>query len=402
MEIRLHDHPTGPCAGIRVLDFSTVLSGPMCTMILGDLGADVTKVEPPRGDTTRMMGPPFKGELSAMFIHFNRNKRSIVIDLKRADGRAVAQRLAAGADVVVQNFRPGVAERLQIDYPTLAARNPGLVYLAISGFGHDGPYADLPAYDTVIQGLTGFMHIQGSGRPPALIRSLVADKSTALTGVYGILAALLARERNGGHGQLVDLPMLDAFAAFILPEALLRETFLPSDDWQGLPDPLDALRTWETADGHVVILVVEDAQFQGLCRVLDREDLIDDPRCATLLQRFVNWPELLPLLEAELKKWPTTTLVQRARLFGAPLAPANSLRDFLADPQVAGNSTVFEVDDPNAGRVRYLRNPVRLSGSSPSLWRHPPRLGEHTDEVLRAAGYGDADIAALRAVAAVS
>ncbi len=394
--------PTGPCAGIRVLDFSTVFSGPMCTMILGDLGAEVIKVEALRGDSTRMMGPPFKAGLSATFTHFNRNKRSIAIDLKRPEGRAIAQRLAQDTDVVVQNFRPGVAERLGIDYETLAARNSRLVYLAISGFGADGPYAQLPAYDTVIQGLAGLMPIQGGPQQPQLIRSMVADKSTALTGVYGILAALFARERNGGHGQLVDVAMLDAFAAFILPEALLRETFLPSDEWQSLPELTDIHRAWETADGHVVMMVIEDAQFHAMCRVLDREDLIHDERYASLMLRIVNGQELFPLLGETLRKFPTATLVERARQFGAPLAPANSVRDFLSDPQVARNRTVFEAEDAEAGQIRYLRNPVRLQDTPPSLRRHPPRLGEHTDEVLRAAGLSDGEIAALRASAVIA
>jgi crotonobetainyl-CoA:carnitine CoA-transferase CaiB-like acyl-CoA transferase len=402
MDVRLNADATGPCAGITVLDFSTVISGPMCTMILGDLGAEVIKVEPPHGDPTRMMGPPFKGDLSAMFAQFNRNKRSIVIDLKNTDGRAVAQRLARGADVVVQNFRPGVAERIGIDYATLAAHNSKLVYLSISGFGPHGPYVTQPAYDTVIQGLTGHMTIQGAGHTPALIRSLVADKASALTGVYGILAALLARERRGGQGQNIDVAMLDAFAAFILPDALLRDTFLPSDEWQSLPDISSVHRTWETADGHVVIMVVEDAQFHGLCRVIEREDLTTDPRFASLLMRIVNGQELFALLAQELCKWPTVTLLERARQFGAPVAPANRVQDFLADPQVHANQTVFEVEEATAGRIRYLRNPVRLQQTPPSLRRHPPRLGEHTDEVLRGSAYAADDIAALRARAVVA
>jgi crotonobetainyl-CoA:carnitine CoA-transferase CaiB-like acyl-CoA transferase len=246
------------------------------------------------------------------------------------------------------------------------------------------------------------MTIQGAGQTPALIRSLVADKASALTGVYGILAALLARERSGGRGQNIDVAMLDAFAAFILPDALLRETFLPSDEWQSLPDFSIVHRTWQTADGHVVLMVVEDAQFHGLCRVLEREDLIADPRYSSLLMRIVNGLELFPLLEEELRKWPTATLLERARQFGAPVAPANSVQDFLTDPQVRANRTVFEVDDAAAGRIRYLRNPVRLQQTPPSLRRHPPRLGEHTDEVLRGAGYVADDIATLRARAVVA
>ncbi len=188
----------------------------------------------------------------------------------------------------------------------------------------------------------------------------------------------------------------------ILPDALLRDTFLPSDEWQSLPDISSVHRTWDTADGHVVIMVVEDPQFHGLCRVIERDDLIADPRYASLLMRIVNGQELFATLAQEICKWPTATLLERARRFGAPVAPANTVQDFLADPQVQANQTVFEADDAAAGRIRYLRNPVRMRQTPPALRRHPPRLGEHTDEVLRAAGYSAEDIAALRTRAVIA
>ncbi len=401
MEVDLGGAPRGPLADISVLDFSTVVSGPLCAQQLGDLGADVVKVEAPRGDSARMMGPPFRGGHSPVFAQFNRNKRAITLDLAQAAGVEVARRLAARADVVVENFRPGVADRLGIGYAALSRDHPRLVYVAISGFGPDGPYAQQPAYDTVIQGLSGFMEIQGSEGEPALVRGIAADKATGLSAASAALAALFARERSG-RGQRVDVPMLDAYAAFALPDVLGPEAFFPVEEQPaGMATAKNIHRVWRTADGHVVMMIVEDRQFEAICRTLEREDLLDDPRCASLPTRLAHAVELFALLEQELVEWPTADLVARARRFGAPLAPANRIRDFLADPQVRANRTVFEVDDPHAGTLRQLRHPARFAETPTSLRRLPPQRGEHGDELLGELGYGSDEIRALREAGAV-
>ncbi len=401
MEVSLGAEASGPLAGFRVIDLSTIVSGPLCTQILGDLGADVVKVEAPAGDTGRYLGLPLKDGMSPLFVSCNRNKRSIGVDLKSEAGSACVRRLVRDADVFLENFRPGVADRLGLSHATLAAENPRLIYVAISGFGPSGPYRDMPAYDTVIQGLSCFMPIQGTGEAPRLVQSIFADKATALTACNAVMAALLARERGGedAAGQRIDIPMLDAFAAFLLPDILGPKTF-PNDEAPTFPN---VHRSWETADGHVVMMVVEDRQFFGMCEALGRADLIDDPRCANIAVRIANMGELFPILEAELKQLTTAEVVERGRKHGAPVSPVNDLDAFLADPQVAHNQTVFEVDDdPGLATMRMLRSPLRLSQDPPRVRLMPPRLGEHTDEILAEAGFSDGEIADLRSSGAVS
>jgi crotonobetainyl-CoA:carnitine CoA-transferase CaiB-like acyl-CoA transferase len=402
MEVRLGGEPEGPLSGIRVVDCSTVVSGPLCGQILGDLGADVVKIEPPQGDTTRRLGPPFVAGLTPLYAHCNRNKRSITLDLKQSAAVEVAGRLAREADVFIENWRPDVAGRLGLGYPKLAADNPGLIYVSINGFGSDGPYAAQPAYDMLIQALTGLAPELGTKEEPKLVRNLMADKTSALSATYATLAALFARERNAdGRGQHVQIPMIDAYAAFGLVDALAYHTFPPVGE---LP-PDDVLqqiyRAWQTRDGHVAAIVIEDHQFHALCRVLDREDLIDDPRCANLITRIQHAGEIFPLMGEELAKWTTAELLERARKFDAPLARVNDVEAFLADPQAVYNGTVFETEDPEAGTVRLLRNPARFGSTPTSMRRRPPRLGENTEEVLRELGYADGDIAALREAGAL-
>ena len=385
----------GPCAGIRVLDFSKTVSGPVCTQYLGDLGADVLKVEPVgSGDSLRWVGRRRAGGMSGNFLQVNRNKRSIALDLHTDEGAEVARRLAADVDVVVTNFRPGVARRLGIDYESLAEANPGLVYVAISGFGPDGPYAQLPAYDHVIQGLAGFMPTQGSGGAPEMIKCVAVDKVSGLVAGSAALAALLERERNGGRGQRVEVPMLDAFASYVHVEGLARRCY-PDEPEPPALDPR-MYRAWKTKDGWLAGIALEDSQFRALCKALEREDLLTDERFAEIGRRFRHARELYDTLEREFLRWPTEEIVERARLHGAPFGPVHDLDSFLSDPQVQHNGTVFEAAGPDGERMRYLQHPARYSRTPASLRRAPPGLGEHTDESLREAGYSQAEIAALR------
>ncbi len=400
MKISLNEDsaPSGPLSGVRVLDMSAVVSGPLCGQVLGDLGADVFKIEAPSGDATRRLGMPDECGYTGWYLNFNRNKRGLAVDLKTEGGVEIVRRLAREADVVIENFRPGVADRLGVGYEALGKDNERLIYVAISGFGPDGPYRDRPAYDSVIQGYAGFMPTQGGEGGPGLVRSIAADKVSGMTATYAILAALYARATNDGRGQRIDIPMLDSWVAYILPDIFLDRSYADRPE----PGPAPNIhRTWVTKDGHVVMMLIEDHQFHAMCRVLDREDLITDPRCKTMIDRFMNAETLFAEVEGELRRWTTQELVDRADQFGAPLAPANGVADMMADPQAVHSKIVVDVPHENAGTLRYLRSPARFSKTPTSFRAHPPKLGEHNDQVLREAGYSEEEIASLREAGAV-
>ena len=381
-----------------MLDFTTMVSGPICTQYLADLGADVIKIEAPAGDASRHTSSIQRKGMAGFFAQLNRNKRSLVIDLRNEQGVAVVHRLAEGADVVVENFRPGVADRLGIGYEALRARNPKLIYTAITGFGTTGPYASHPAYDHIVQGLTGMMPAQGGDGPPRMLQNVAVDKTSGFAAGAATLAALLARERDGGDGQRVDVPMLDAYAATMLPEAVGTDAF---PELAPQKSPSAHFRTWVTKDGYIVGIVVQDTQYRGLCKMIEREDLADDERFATLIPRFQNVDALYAIMESEFRKWPAAVLVERARSYGVPFGPVHDFEGFLQDAQTQHNGTVFEVEDADGDRTRYLTHPARFSQTPAVFTRPPPALGEHSEAVLVEAGFADDEVSALRASGAL-
>ena len=392
-----------PLEGVKVLDFTQILAGPFCTMLLGDMGADVVKVERPGGgDDTRRMGPPFVNGESAAFLGINRNKRSIALNFRHEDGLAAAKRLAERADVLIQNFRPGTLERRGLGYEDARRLNPALVYCNISGFGGTGPYSRRGGFDLVAQGMSGLMSITGiPGSEPVKVGVPIADLNAGMYAAYGIMAAYINRLRTG-QGQLVDTSLLEAGLAYTFWESAIYfatgETPAPLGSAHRMSAPYQAFRT---ADGHINIGAANQANWERLCVAIDRPDLLADARFATNADRMANLPALADALQRTFQTRETAHWLDALEREGVPAGPINDMAQVYADPQVRAREMVVEMEHPVAGRVRNIGIPVKLSETPASVRRPAPTLGQHTDEVLAEAGYDESEIARLREVGAV-
>jgi crotonobetainyl-CoA:carnitine CoA-transferase CaiB-like acyl-CoA transferase len=384
----------GALDGTRIIDVTQVISGPLATRILADQGADVIKVEPPSGDILRHMGG--KRGLAPTFTTTNRSKRSVVLDLKKPEGLATLKRLVAGADVFVQNSRPGAAERMGVGEDALRAVNPRLIYVSISGFGESGPYSHKRVYDPLIQGMSTMAEIQGGpGGRPGLVRVIVPDKVTALTAAQSITAALFSRERTG-VGQHVRLSMLDAVIAFLWPEGMAYHTFVSPDRPKREPVARRDL-IYETRNGYVVVSTVAHREWQAFCRAAEKPEWLEDPRFQSTAGLVANAKERLEMMADVIKTQPTEHWLDVLDREDVPCAPVLTRDEVHLHPQVKANGIIVEDEHPVVGRVRQARPAERMDRTPSEITRGAPLLGQHTDEVLEEVGLKREDIAALRA-----
>ncbi|MEO8570460.1 MAG: CoA transferase [Chloroflexota bacterium] len=405
----------GPLAGLRVIDCSTVLAGPYCTMLLGDLGADVIKVEPPEGDATRGWGPPWvdaAGRTGAYYLAVNRNKQSLRLDLKTPDGVEVLRRLLGDADVLVENFRVGGFANLGFDDATLAALNPALVHLAISGYGPTGPAADRPGYDFVIQAASGLMSITGSPDvdgvtgAPTKVGVAIADVVTGMLGAVSILAGLVGRERadraatgpTTGRGQRIDLSLLAATMASLVNQAQNAFTTGIAPARLGNAHPnIVPYQSFATADGAIALAVGSERQWRRFCEALGFPDLAADPRFASNGDRVERRDELVPILSARFLERGTTDWRHALDTAEIPNGPINDVLEAFASPEAVALGMTVEQEHPAWGVVRQVGIPFRFSATPASIRTPPPMLGQDSDEILGGIGYGAEEIAALRA-----
>lgn len=389
----------GPLDGVKVVDLSVMISGPLAGMILADQGADVVKVESPGlGDIMRFLGSS-KGGMTGIFLNNNRGKRSVVLDLKKPEGLDVLKRLIADADVLIQNFRPGAMDRLGLGYEEAAKLNPNLIYTSISGYGPDGPFSHRRVYDNVIQAGSGLASVQtdpATGRP-SMYRTLVCDKTTAYTAAQAITSALFARSTGKAAGQHVVVSMLDTAIAFMWPDSAMDAVLL-DDDAKRAPTIGANYAVTELADGYVSAGAVSDAEFKGLCAALGHPEMGEDPRFATALSRTEHLLELVTLMRQYAAETTLEVFLARCEEHDVPASAILGLEQVADDPQVQHNEIFVERDHPVAGRVREPRPAARLSATPQRVSSPAPLFGQHSDEVVRELGL---DPAALRAAGAI-
>ena len=415
----MNQRPTGlpqALGHLRILDLTRVLAGPWCAQNLADLGADVIKIERPgSGDDTRAWGPPYArdaaGEAtteSAYYLAANRGKRSVAVDIASAEGQALIRELARVSDVVLENYKVGQLERYGLDYASLKAVKPDLIYCSITGFGQDGPYAHRSGYDFLIQGMGGLMSVTGErddlpGGGPQKAGVALTDLMTGMYATIAVLGALAHRDRTG-EGQYIDMALLDTQVAML---ANVGSNYLnsgkPPKRWGNAHANIVPYQTFACADGHIIVAAGNDSQYQKFVEAGGQPELATDPRFATNPQRVSNRDLLVPLLDAMVRTRSKADWIGRLEAVGVPCGPINNVAEVFDHPQVQARAMAIDMPHPTAGSVKLVRSPMRLSATPALAERAPPLLGQHTDEVLRELlGRSDEDIARLRGAGAIA
>lgn len=390
----------GPLAGLTIIDLTSVVMGPYATQILGDFGADIIKVEAPSGDTTRGVTPMRHPGMGWAFLHINRNKRSIVLDLKRPDGLAALLRLAETADAIISNVRPEALARLGVTYHRLAESNPGIVFLSLVGFNNDGPYAGRPVYEDLIQGLTAVPNLlvaAGSAKPHYVPLSF-NDRAVGLNAAIALLSAIVWRSRTG-RGQQIEVPMFETMAQAALGDQMGGLTFEPPIGPPGYTRTLTPeRRPYATRDGYICVIIYTDRHWKSYLALIGQADrFVTDPRLRTLGTRNDHAAAIYALLSEAMLTRTTADWLEALRGADIPATPLHTLELLVADPHLAATDFFSIVEHPSEGPIREMAIPSRWSDSQPSVRRRAPRLGEQSVEILRAAGYAEADIQRLLA-----
>ena len=386
-----------PLDDLFVVDLTRILSGPICTMLMADMGAEVIKVEPPPfGDDSRQWGPPFIGGISTYFLSVNRNKKSLGLNLKSKDGRAILHKLIERADVLLENFRPGVLDKLGFGYEAVTKLNPRTIYCSVSGFGHTGPYRDRPGYDVIAQGESGMMDLTGYPEgPPAKLGASLADIVAGLYAFNGICLALLARQKTG-TGQHVDVSLLDGMVSTLAYHALIYLSTGRSPTRAGTRHPsIVPYECFQTKDGFVNIAVTNQKQWENFCEALGFPEIAHDDRFETMKARLSNYGILRPMIERVVSMMSRTEVIKAMSEVGIPAGPINTVGEILEDPHIHARQMIAELTHPQYGPLRVLGIPVKLSDTPGIVENAPPMFGEHNREVLQKLGFTEKELAEL-------
>jgi len=388
----------GPLQGLRIIDLSMMLAGPSGSMLMGDLGAEIIKVEPLDGDETRESPPYFYGENSAYFWSINRNKKSVAINLKSPEGRQVLYDLVKKSDIVYDNYRPGVLERLQIDYENLKKHNPQIICCSISTFGYNGPYRDRPGYDLIVQAMSGGMSITGEpGGSPVRAGIPVGDLVGGLLAVHGVLAAYIHRQKTG-EGQRLEVSLLDGqvYLLTYIAQYYFHSGKIPGPIGSG-HQTLVPYQAFKTKDIEIVVVAHQNHHFQRLCQAIGKTEWAEDPRFCTRPKRLENKSILVPMMESHLMTRPGDEWLEAIHKAGVPAGPINTLDRVLSDPQVLAREMIVEVDGPAKDKIKTIGNPLKMEKTPVNTFTRPPRLGEHSREILTSIlGYSPEKIDSLK------